>query len=272
MIRRFDIRRVRHNTAERVIDEVAVEEPLEIRLSYRFKDALRTESLAVTMRTPGHDRELAAGYLLSEGIVHQRADIEALRELGTGDSSELIADLASHIDVEAWKLGRASYVSASCGVCGKRSRDAIQTNAQPLPHGPISLSYASLARWPDLLAQHQSGFEQTGSLHAAALLNSGGELLHIFEDIGRHNALDKLFGHCLLEGLLPLHRFGVIMSSRSSFELVQKAAHAGLPILATVGGPSSLAIEAARDLGLTLVGFLRPGRANVYSGEWRLHS
>lgn len=271
-LRRFDIRRVRDGESEHVVDTVAVEEPLAMRLLYRFKDRPQSAELAVTMRTPGHDRELTAGYLLSEGIIFNGDDIASLNHIGSGERNEIAAELAPHVDVDAWRQRRQSFVGSSCGICGKQSREAIATRLPPLPQTGLCFTFEQLQTFPALLGGAQAGFSQTGGLHAAALINASGELMAVYEDIGRHNALDKLIGHSLLAGMTPLHAYAVFLSSRSSFELIQKAASAGIPFLATVGGPSSLAIEAAQDCGMTLVGFVRPARCNVYSGHWRLHS
>jgi FdhD protein len=271
-VRRFSIQRIGNRGLERATDLVAAEEPLEIRLSYWFKDVRLNESIAVTMRTPGRDRELAAGFLLSEGIVRDRADILETRPLGVEPSNEIVAELAKSVDVERWKLARNTAIGASCGICGKRTREAI---AQDYPdRAPDDAHFP--AEWieslPELLLERQAGFLQTGGLHAAALVNAEGRMEAVFEDIGRHNALDKLLGFCLLEGRIPLAGKIVFLSSRGSFELVQKTAMAGGSVLATVGGPSSLAIEAARDCGMTLLGFVRPGRLNIYSGAWRIET
>jgi FdhD protein len=271
LVRRFEVKRIRNGIAERVLDSVAAEEPLEIRLSYYFKDVRTTTSLAVTMRTPGHDRELAAGFLLTEGIVRERGDIVEVRQMGIQPSGEILVELAKHIDVDAWRLARNSFVSASCGICGKRTREALRPQVPALLENTLTVSRQFIETLPELLQEHQEGFADTGGLHAAALINARAELESSFEDIGRHNALDKLIGHHLLAGGSPLAESAIFLSSRSSFELVQKAAMAGCPILATVGGPSSLAIEAARDYGLTLIGFVREQRFNVYSGEWRIN-
>lgn len=268
--RLFDIRRLRQGSSERVIDTVATEEPLQLRLAYRFKDSLRVEPLAVTMRTPGQDRELAAGYLLTEGIVCHASDVAEIRFVGAESENDLIIELAAGVDVESWRAARNSFVAASCGICGKRTREAIAATTPPLASGPFVVNYGLIEQLPHLLEGHQGGFERTGGLHAAALVDGGGHLGPVFEDIGRHNALDKLIGHSLLTGTLPLEQCIVLLSSRSSFELIQKAAMAGVPVLATIGGPSSLAIEAARDFGMTLIGFVRGERFNVYSGEWRI--
>ncbi|MBV9266598.1 MAG: formate dehydrogenase accessory sulfurtransferase FdhD [Acidobacteriaceae bacterium] len=273
-IKPFDIRRVEHGADERVIDAVAVEEPLQIYLSYWSKGARASMSMAAVMRTPGHDRELAAGLLLSEGVVQTRDQIEDLRQIGTDPSNEVVADLKSGTDVETWRLARNTVVGASCGICGKRTREAIapQLLRAEAIDNTFAIDCSFVESLPELLRSHQPGFEQTGGLHAAALVSSTGEVQALYEDIGRHNALDKLIGSRLLAGEIPISRGVLFLSSRSSFELIQKAAMAGAPILATVGGPSSLAIEAAREYGLTLIGFVRERRFNVYAGEWRIHS
>ena len=270
LVRCFDIKRIHTDIAERVLDNVATEEPLEIRLSYWFKDVRVTITLAITMRTPGHDRELAAGYLLTEGIIRKIDDIVEVRQIGTQPSGEILVEVAKHIDVDAWRVARNSFVGASCGICGKRTREALAAEVKELPKSVLVVDRKFVGNLPELLRSRQEGFAQTGGLHAAALINADGELEVSFEDIGRHNALDKLIGHRLLAGGASLTEYVIFLSSRSSFELVQKAAMAGCPILATVGGPSSLAIEAARDYGLTLIGFVREDRFNVYSGEWRI--
>jgi FdhD protein len=270
LVRPFSIQRFENGRCERAVDTVAVEEPLEIRLSYWFKDAPVCDSLAVTMRTPGQDRELAAGFLLSEGIIRSCDDLIDLRSLGAAPSNEIIAEVAKTVDVENWKLGRSTLVSSSCGICGKRSRETLSSECPHKPEADICVSAELIETFPDLLRQRQTGFAQTGGLHAACLVTATGVVESAFEDIGRHNALDKLLGDRLLRGGIPLGREILFLSSRGSFELVQKAAMGGASVLATVGGPSSLAIEAARDYGITLIGFVRAGRFNVYSGEWRI--
>jgi FdhD protein len=270
LVRRFSIQRVDGLQRRRLLDHVAVEEPLEIRIRYWFKDAQLSESLAVTMRTPGHDRELAAGFLLSEGIIRDRDQLVELRSLGGSDSNEVLAELSKDVDVESWRMARNSFVSSSCGLCGKRSLEAIAQGLPSLPSDGTHFLASSIEKLSDQLSNHQKGFAQTGGLHAAALFTNEGTLEAVFEDIGRHNALDKLIGHCVLRGQVPLRQHLLFMSSRSSFELVQKAVAVGASVLATVGSSSSLAIEAARDRGLTLIGFVRGSHFNVYSGEWRI--
>lgn len=271
-IRRFGVERIQDLEPQRITDTVAVEEPLEIRVRYWFKEMQVAEPFAVTMRTPGHDRELAAGLLFSEGILHRREELTDLRALGGGDSNEILAELAPGVDVEGWRVARNGIMNSSCGVCGKRSREALLQQIPARPQDEFMISRKLIEDLPALLSCKQPGFALTGGLHAAALVDRHGDVRAAFEDIGRHNALDKLIGFCFLNGQTPLANQVVFMSSRSSFELIQKAAMAGAPVLATVGGPSSLAIETAREHGITLIGFVRQGRFNIYSGEWRIHS
>jgi FdhD protein len=274
-VRRFGVQRMDTDSVERFVDDVAVEEPLEIRISYHFKEARMAESFAVTMRTPGHDRELAAGLLFSEGLLRGLDDLVDLRTLGSipgSTSNEVLAELKPDVDVDLPALLRRGYVNSSCGVCGKRSREVLSDNLPMIANDSFEVAWTQIEHLPARLREQQRNFMRTGGLHAAALADPEGNIEAVFEDIGRHNALDKLIGHCLLEGLLPLSKRLIFMSSRSSFELVQKTLMAGCPLLATVGGPSSLAIEMAREHRLTLLGFFRDGHCNVYSGEWRLNS
>jgi FdhD protein len=233
-------------------DEVAVEEPLEIRVDGR--------ALAVTMRTPGHDEELALGFLYGEGL------IDAARPAGPPP------DLAGNtIDVEGPLLrepsARSFFTSSSCGVCGKGALEEVAVHADPLPDGP-RLDRALLADLPDRL--RQPTFARTGGLHATGLFSPEGELLCVREDVGRHNAMDKVVGWALREGIVPLHPRVLCVSGRLSFELVQKAAVAGAPVLVGVGAPTSLAVRLAEDRGLTLCGFARGGRVNVYTYSVRV--
>ena len=270
-IREFPVRRVDQSRGTTVSDAVAVEEPLERRLLYWFKDAPVVQSLGLTMRTPGHDRELMLGSLLSEGVIRDRSDVTEVRHLGPSPSNEIAAELAKHVDAEGWRLARASYVSSSCGVCGARSLESINRPFAQNSEVNMTVDSAVISRLPDALLQHQDAFSKTGGLHAAALATSSGEILNVFEDVGRHNALDKLLGWCLLEGRIPVRENIVFLSSRSSFEIVQKVVVAGGQMIVTVGAPSSLAIETARAYGITLVGFVRGKRFNVYADEWRIN-
>jgi len=233
-------------------DEVAIEEPLEIRVD--------GAPLAVTMRTPGHDEELALGFLYGEGL------IDALRPAG------LTADLAANtVEVSGPLIrdpgARNFYTSSSCGVCGKGALEEVAVASRPIPDGPV-IARELAAALPSRL--EQPGFERTGGLHATGLFTAAGDLLCTREDVGRHNAMDKVIGQALRGGRLPLHDHILCVSGRLSFELVQKAAVAGAPILVGVGAPSSLAVELAGDRGLTLCGFARRGSVNVYTRPERI--
>jgi FdhD protein len=246
-------------------DHLAVEEPLEIRVGGR--------SVAVTMRTPGHDRELAAGFLLTEGLVRQAADVLDIllcRDLPEGRAGNVVdALLAPGVTVDFTRLTRHVFSSSSCGLCGKATIDAVTQQFPPAAAGP-EFGAAFLAALPDRLRAAQPGFAATGGLHASALFSSTGELLCVREDVGRHNALDKVLGWALLESHLPLRDSVLLVSGRVSFELVQKALAAGLPLIAGIGAPSTLAVECAQRGHLTLVGFLRAERFNVYCGAGRI--
>jgi FdhD protein len=257
-------------------DVLAAEEPLEIRLGYGPNERREQRTLAVTMRTPGHDLELAAGFLYTEGLIRGRADLRGLLHCPDVQKPEerenvVRAELAASVPLDMPGLERHFYTSSSCGVCGKTSIAAVHAAACPvLPtDGPL-VPAAVIHQLPELQRQAQAGFEQTGGLHAAALFSPEGELLRLREDVGRHNALDKLIGAALLADELPLSRQVLLMSSRASFELVQKAAVAGIAVLAAVGAPSSLAVQAAHDFGLTLLGFVRQQRFNIYAHPWRI--
>jgi FdhD protein len=237
-----------------VRDEVAVEEPLEIRVDGR--------ALAVTMRTPGHDEELALGFLHGEGLLAEA------REAGpTSDLAANVVEVAGPLLREPG--ARSFYATSSCGVCGKGALEEVAVHAPPAAAGPL-VTRALLAALPERLRAAQPAFARTGGLHATGLFDAAGELLVVREDVGRHNAMDKVIGRALLDGLLPLHERLLCVSGRLSFELVQKAAVAGAPILVGVGAPSSLAIELAADRGMTLCGFARGDDVNVYAGAERV--
>jgi len=235
-------------------DLLAVEEPLQIRVNGR--------DLSITMRTPGHDRELAAGFLFTEGILKTRAD---LLSVDSGENSVLLT-LAEGVDPG---VARNFYTSSSCGVCGKASIDSLHAAGCAMLL-PVHIRREIIHGLPEKLRAAQSVFEHTGGLHGAALFDTEGKLEAVREDVGRHNAVDKLIGAAFLDGRLPLEGRILMLSGRASFELVQKAVTAGIPVVAAVGAPSSLAVQTAMRFGMTLVGFVRDGRFNIYSGVSRL--
>ncbi|VTS06601.1 formate dehydrogenase accessory sulfurtransferase FdhD [Tuwongella immobilis] len=249
-------------------DLLAVEEPLEIRLGFGPRAARQSAAISVTMRTPGHDRELALGFLFNEAVLTNAQSVEDWHSPTRG---VIQAELAPDVRVDLNRLHRNVYTTSSCGVCGKASLDAVAVALPDLldESGP-TIAPELLLELPAKLRQAQAVFEQTGGLHASALFDSSGQLLAMREDVGRHNALDKLIGWALESGQIPLRNSVLLVSGRVSFELTQKALMAGIPILAAVGAPSSLAVELADSQGQTLVGFLRDGRYNVYTGAARL--
>jgi FdhD protein len=253
-------------------DRLAVEEPLEMRLAVPGADGVDERPLAITMRTPGDDRELVAGFLLSEGIIRGRQDLAGLDSIArTEVEGRWRATLAPGCVVDWARLERHFYTSSSCGVCGKTAIAAVETQASPVfaKEGP-QVAPAVIHALPARLRAAQAVFERTGGLHAAALFEADGALMAVREDVGRHNALDKLIGWALLNDRLPLSRQILLVSGRASFELVQKALMAGIPVMAAVGAPSSLAVDLADEFDQTLIGFVRESRFNIYSGAWRI--
>jgi FdhD protein len=276
--RRLDVRRFRGGEL-RVADDpdlVATEEPFEIRLGYSRRDGSRAEEpVSVTMRTPGHDEDLAVGFLFTEGIIHARSDVQEVVARGQRAADGLInvvrVELTPGVPVNFKRLERNFYMTSSCGVCGKASIEAVAVQGQDdVGATDFKMAGAALGRVPAALKTQQAVFEQTGGLHASGLFDSTGTIVGLREDVGRHNALDKLIGHALMHGEVPLEQHGVIVSGRASFELLQKAKMAGCPLVAAVGAPSSLAVELAREFGITLVGFLKSDRFNVYSRPDRI--
>ncbi|MEO0974941.1 MAG: formate dehydrogenase accessory sulfurtransferase FdhD, partial [Pseudomonadota bacterium] len=260
-----------------VVDEVAVEEPLEIRLAWRDPQSgdAREQSISITMRTPGNDRELAIGFLHGEGIVTHPAQVEVAEHCGPPVGPHQLRNVlkvtladASQLDLK--RLERHFYTTSSCGVCGKTSLEAlrVQTHHTIAP-SPVPTTLDVLGGLPTALRRHQAVFGRTGGIHASALFDRHGKIHAVREDVGRHNALDKLLGSAFMQGRLPLSESGVLVSGRASFELMQKAVMAGVGMLAAVGAPSSLAVELAREFGVVLVGFLRDDRFNVYAGGER---
>jgi FdhD protein len=249
-------------------DLLAVEEPLEIRIVYGPENDRKQKNISVTMCTPGHDEELAVGFLFTEGIITHKDDI---MNCGATGNNIVIAALRPGISFDPKKIERHFYTSSSCGVCGKSSIDAVK-NVFGSQHekDTIQIHSATLTGLPETLRKQQEVFEHTGGLHASALFELNGNLLLTREDVGRHNALDKLIGAALMNGDLPLNNHILLLSGRASFELIQKAAMAGIKITCAVGAPSSLAVELAKETDMTLVGFLRDGRFNIYCGEKRI--
>lgn len=266
------VMRVRDGTVSERPDTLVAEEPLEIRLNGR--------PLAITMRTPGDDFALAAGFLVSEGVLGAPHDVTRIAycagtdENGSNTYNTVDVQLAPGVPLPDLTLERNVYTTSSCGLCGKASLDAVRTTTRwPLAHdpaAPVRLHHDVLTALPARLRAEQRVFDRTGGLHAAALFTTDGELLDVREDVGRHNAVDKLVGRALQEGRLPLTGRILMVSGRASFELAQKAVMAGIPVLTAVSAPSSLAVDLATESGLTLIGFLRGTSMNVYAGAERL--
>ena len=271
-----DIERVSAGTRQAGPDRVAVEEPLEIRVGYATPEGRAVRSLAITMRTPGDDLELALGFLVSESIIRRREDVIAIEycgpaAAGSGFRNVVRVELARNVSFDPARLNRHFYTTSSCGVCGKTSLDALHALdvVAPPAAAPV-FTEATLVGIPGKLRARQATFEDTGGLHAACVFTPDGEIVVTREDIGRHNAVDKIIGWLLDNDQLPAHGLGLMLSGRASFELVQKALCAGIPLVAAVSAPSSLSIDLAREFGITLAGFLRGESFNVYSAPERL--
>lgn len=255
------IHRVEEGAARETGDVLAIEEPLEISIDGR--------NISITMRTPGNDEELAVGFLFSEGILRDRSQVSAVSITG---ENQVNVSLMNPAGLDLARLDRHFYTSSSCGVCGKMSIQALETTGCPaIPSDHPLLDPAVIGRLPEMLRPSQLVFARTGGLHGAALFDPAGNLLDLREDVGRHNAVDKLIGAAFLRDDLPLSDRILLLSGRASFELVQKAVMAGIGAIVAVGAPSSLAVELASQFGITLIGFARPARFNVYTGESRLH-
>lgn len=280
-----DIQKFSDANKEVLSDILAVEEPLEIRLEYDkvpnyIHDGVTSreqKSVSITMRTPGNDFELAIGFLFTEGIIRESQDISSIEYCGPkqkhlGHSNIVKVRLASGLNLDLKSLERHFYTSSSCGVCGKASIEALKTQNQFTGSkfvGP-QVSGQTLYALPAVLRQAQEVFEKTGGLHASGLFDSDGALIFVREDVGRHNALDKIIGRAFLDKILPLSHMILMVSGRVSFELVQKASMAGIKFLVAIGAPSSLALELANETDMTLVGFLKDRKFNIYSGDSRI--
>jgi FdhD protein len=272
---RTTILQVQGESSHKIQEWLTVEEPLEIRL-VAHGQRLPGAAISVTMRTPGHDFELAAGFLYTEGIIPGREAIKRItycvsEQDGSQQYNIVNLFLAPGIVVDPQKLTRNFYMTSSCGVCGKASLESVQVKIPNRPADSVRITTNVISSLPDRLRAAQAVFERTGGLHAAALFNLQGELVDLREDVGRHNAVDKLIGHALLQGQDITQQI-LMVSGRTSFEIIQKAAVAGLPVVAAISAPSSLAVDLANAVGITLVGFMREGRFNLYGGAERLVS
>ncbi len=271
-----DISRVSEGLQQSLTDHVAVEEPLEIRLGFSTPEGRATRSVSITMRTPGHDDELATGFLYTESIVQQASDIASIDACGspapdTGHRNVIRVELSPEVNVDLGRLQRHFYTTSSCGVCGKASLEALRAvGAEPMDADGTVFTEKVLTKVPGRLRVAQDTFDKTGGLHAAAVFDTDGNLITTMEDIGRHNAVDKVVGFLLRNGRLPGSDYGLMVSGRASFELMQKAAVAGIPLLAAVSAPSSLAVQVAKEFNMTLIGFLRGNTFNIYSGPERI--
>ncbi|MCC6726506.1 MAG: formate dehydrogenase accessory sulfurtransferase FdhD [Saprospiraceae bacterium] len=269
-IAKAEITRVQGRESSPASDFLVVEEPLEIRLGFAKNGARHQKAISVTMRTPGHDEQLAIGFLFTEGIIHDMTQIKGFSRPPVrwkeARENVLLVELHDEVAVDLVRLERNFYTSSSCGVCGKASIEAVRVQGHWEIAEPTPLVGADvLHTLPSALAQQQSIFDCTGGLHGAALFDATGQLLLSREDVGRHNALDKLIGIALQQNLLPLEDKIVLVSGRAGFELVQKSAMAGVAVLAAVGAPTSLSVALAEEAGMTLVGFLRNGQFNIYT-------
>ena len=269
-VRQIEIFRVSGNSKSPFSDEVSVEEPLEIRVLYRDGSTAVSKNISVTMRTPGNDAELAAGFLFTEGIIssqNQIKNIENQQSKCTTDAQNvLVVELKDHLTPNLMNADRNFYTTSSCGVCGKGSIEAIRTVSIFKEHERefSKIELHVLYQLSEKLRSFQNNFSATGGIHASGIFDMAGNLLALREDVGRHNALDKLIGYALSSNLLPLKNHILLLSGRASFELIQKAAMAGITAVAAIGAPSSLAVDLAKEFDMTLLGFLRDNRFNIY--------
>jgi FdhD protein len=278
------VERISGQTSQHVQDSVVVEEPLEIQLGYGPVDSRKTKSISVTMRTPGNDFDLAAGFLMTEGVVHDGNDIEHIAytvyhfsergenpqidaaRMASSRRNTVRVELAAGVPVSIANLERNFYTTSSCGICGKASLLALQTVCPPRVKNNFRFDAQLLYSLPARLRETQGAFDRTGGLHAAGLFDSAGHLLAVSEDVGRHNAVDKLIGSEFLADRTPLRNCVMLLSGRASFELMQKALMGGVPMVASIGAPSSLAVNVAKEFDIILVGFLRQDQFNIYHG------
>jgi len=283
------VEKITGGISRQVMDSLAIEEPLEIQLNHGPSDARETRSISVTMRTPGNDFDLAAGFLMTEGVIQDANDIEqityagqafsegtqspqAMDTLKLGSKQNTVrVDLAAEVSVHVGSLQRNFYTTSSCGICGKASLLALRTVCPPRATNNFEVNAELLHSLPERLRASQGVFDRTGGLHGAGLFDSAGNLLSLREDVGRHNAVDKLIGSEFLADRTPLRDRLLLLSGRASFELLQKALMGGLPMVVAVGAPSSLAVQVAKEFDITLVGFLREDHFNIYHGRERIY-
>jgi FdhD protein len=267
-----EIIKVIDNVTQRVEDILATEEPLEIRITFGNITQRIQKSISVTMRTPGNDFELATGFLFTEGIIKSASDIQSIKYC-TGQNENIVRlELKEEVQVKPNRFARNFYTTSSCSVCGKSSIEAVKTVCRLDNKGKDHSKFSSeiIYRLPGILRKRQDVFDFTGGLHGCGLFDNSGKLLLAREDVGRHNAVDKLIGTALNQSMLPLDNYLLLLSGRASFELIQKAWMAGIRIIAAIGAPSSLAVQMAEENGMTLVGFLKNNSFNIYSGSHRI--
>lgn len=275
-IKKCEIIKVKDGNQAFEQDLLAIEEPLEVKLVYGSEEERKTRNIAVTMRTPGNDFELALGFLFTEGIIKSVADITESKKhfitCAENKENTITIGLKEHLIPSLSNMERNFYTTSSCGVCGKASLNAVKATVPQKHKTPdtLQISATVLHKLPQALLQQQKTFEETGGLHASAIFGTEGNLMLIREDVGRHNALDKVLGAALLDNMLPLKNHILLLSGRISFELMQKAAMAGIPLVAGAGAPSSLALELAREFDITLAGFLNQSRFNIYHAAQRI--
>ncbi|MBX2934514.1 MAG: formate dehydrogenase accessory sulfurtransferase FdhD [Ferruginibacter sp.] len=266
----ISIQKIKGNSCTEENDLLAKEEPLEIKLEYSTATGRMQKNLAITMRTPGNDEELAAGFLFTEGVIKNKEEIQSFKQAST-DNNSLLVILKEDVIPQIASAARNFYSTSSCGICGKASIEAIQMVSNYLTiKNNFSITAGLIYNLPLQVKSQQNIFEDTGGIHAAALFNNNGDILLLKEDVGRHNALDKVIGHFFINDKLPLHNSILFLSGRAGFELLQKAAMAGIKMIVAVGAPSSLAVEMAQDNDITLIGFLRENRFNIYTGKQRV--
>ena len=270
------IRKVSGTSSRTMQDHLALEEPLEIQIAHGAPESRQWKTVAITMRTPGHDRELAAGFLVGEGLLRSLDQVEGAHSYGPrygeqGFQHSVRVTLKPGVEIDLARLERNFYTTSSCGVCGKTSLEALELSfMQPLPKADWQADRATICALPTRLREAQAIFDQTGGLHASGLFTPEGKPIIVREDVGRHNAVDKVVGTEFLAGRFPLSRHVLVVSGRASFELMQKALAAGIGMLVAVGAPSSLAVQTAEKFGATLVGFCKADGFNIYTGEQRV--